>query len=410
MRANTGSDEQPGRPAARGGRAVPRAGRRGPSPCLAGPASARTRASPPPPRSARAPAASSSGRRPGLDVAQVEVGEARVQQDRAAEQEQDEPWVSRFTAAPPRPATDTTTASTNVAGANRSAKPRPNVPACIANSFRSTIGPTTRNASLAVSENCVSDAATNASASEQIDSSTASTARARTDSTGLSATALSHSAGTTALSVAAAIAPTTRKPPGVQHVVPHRAPERRSPCSGRRTTGATAGAATPRGPTAATASPSRRPRAGSPTNRASTISRLAGERDGGRGQHDRVDRGRRQQERQRRGRGDAAPDQRPGHRHRRALAAGQHRAGHAGDRHGEGRAAWAGPGRRTTAGRTPRSTADSSTPRTRNGSAWTMTATNTVIQLCMAGADSARRIGLWRSTSTTKSMVRRRGS
>ena len=70
------------------------------------------------------------------------------------------------------------TATTNVAGANRTANLDPNEPACIANSFRSTIGPTTRNASRAVSENWLSDAATNASASEQMDSITASRASA----------------------------------------------------------------------------------------------------------------------------------------------------------------------------------------------------------------------------------------
>ena len=76
------------------------------------------------------------------------------------------------------------TATTNVAGANRTANLDPNVPACIAKSFRSTIGPTTRNASRAVSENWLSDAATNASASEQMDSITASRASASTESTG----------------------------------------------------------------------------------------------------------------------------------------------------------------------------------------------------------------------------------
>jgi hypothetical protein len=53
--------------------------------------------------------------------------------------------------------------------------------------------------------------------------------------------------------------------------------------------------------------------------------------------------------------------------------------------------------------------ADSSTPSTRKGSAWTSTATNTVIQLCMTGAPSAPRIGPWHSTTRSISKVSRRG-
>src|SRR6185503_18905361 len=94
-----------------------------------------------------------------------------------------------------------------------SANRRPKTPACIANSFRSIIGPTTRNASRAVSENCDSDAATNASASEQIDNSTASAAMPSTDSAGVSATAWIQRGGTATLITAAAAAPMTRNPP-----------------------------------------------------------------------------------------------------------------------------------------------------------------------------------------------------
>lgn len=49
--------------------------------------------------------------------------------------------------------------------------------------------------------------------------------------------------------------------------------------------------------------------------------------------------------------------------------------------------------------------ADSSTPRTRKGNAWTTTATNTVIQLCMTGAANARRIGPCSPTTRTSTMV-----
>jgi hypothetical protein len=54
-------------------------------------------------------------------------------------------------------------------------------------------------------------------------------------------------------------------------------------------------------------------------------------------------------------------------------------------------------------------TADSSTPSTRKGSACTITATNTVIQLCITGADSAPRIGPWSTIPTSSSMIRTRG-
>jgi hypothetical protein len=50
--------------------------------------------------------------------------------------------------------------------------------------------------------------------------------------------------------------------------------------------------------------------------------------------------------------------------------------------------------------------ADSSTPRTRNGRAWSITATNTVIQVCIAGADNARRIGACNATSGSSNNTR----
>ncbi len=98
-------------------------------------------------------------------------------------------------------------------GANRKAKRRPNTPACIEISLRSTIGPTTRKTSRDVSENWDSEAATKASASEQSESSTASNASARTDNHALSARVCNHRSGTSTLMLAAAIAPSTRKPP-----------------------------------------------------------------------------------------------------------------------------------------------------------------------------------------------------
>src|SRR5437763_10976424 len=153
------------------------------------------------------------------------------QHGRADEQQQDA--LSRPVHSSTAPtATAPSTATANVAGANRSANRRPKVPACMANSFRSIIGPTTMNASFAVSENCDSEAATNASASEQIDRITARTASTSTDTTGSAATACSQPAGTTAFRVAAAIAPTTRKPPAWTtswRTEPQKAPHRPSP-------------------------------------------------------------------------------------------------------------------------------------------------------------------------------------
>src|SRR5437773_2113 len=100
-------------------------------------------------------------------------------------------------------------ATTKVSGANRAANRRPNMPDCIAISLTSTAGPTTRKTSRAVSENSRRLAATNASASEQIASSTASPPRARAASAGWSATASTSDRGTSTWSVAAAAAPTT---------------------------------------------------------------------------------------------------------------------------------------------------------------------------------------------------------
>ena len=80
-------------------------------------------------------------------------------------------------------------------------------------SFRSTIGPTTRKARRAVRLKLVRPAATNASASEQIDRSTANSARTSTESRPCSASRSVTERGTIVCSVAAAAAPMTRKPP-----------------------------------------------------------------------------------------------------------------------------------------------------------------------------------------------------
>ncbi len=59
----------------------------------------------------------------------------------------------------------------------------------MAKSFKSIIGPTTMKASREVRENWLNEAATKASASEQIESRTASTARVTTPTAALSARA-----------------------------------------------------------------------------------------------------------------------------------------------------------------------------------------------------------------------------
>ena len=76
----------------------------------------------------------------------------------------------------------------------------------------SIIGPTTRNASRAVSENCVSPAATNASASEHTESTTARPAMNST-ATGPEPPPLVKPLGNTVWNVATSAAPMTRKPP-----------------------------------------------------------------------------------------------------------------------------------------------------------------------------------------------------
>src|SRR6266487_3101192 len=148
---------------------------------------------------------------PDADVAAVGAGDHQPQQ-RGADQQADQPASGAHSSHRPTTALQTS-ATTSVSGANRSAKRRPKVPACKAMSFTSTIGPTTMNASRAVSENWVRLAATKASASEQIAITTASPASASSASGPAPATASRMLRGTTVWSVAAVAAPTIRNPP-----------------------------------------------------------------------------------------------------------------------------------------------------------------------------------------------------
>ena len=103
-----------------------------------------------------------------------------------------------------------TVATTKVAGANRIAKARPNIPDCIANSLTSIAGPTTRKTSRGTNGTMVRLAATNASASEHNASTTASSAITSTPSSSCPARCAINQSGTTTCSAAAAAAPITR--------------------------------------------------------------------------------------------------------------------------------------------------------------------------------------------------------
>src|SRR5205814_8670255 len=76
-----------------------------------------------------------------LDVARVVARQGELEQGTADQGEDQRVQFPLHSSTAPT-ATAARTATTNVAGANRTAKRRPNVPACIANSFASTIGPT----------------------------------------------------------------------------------------------------------------------------------------------------------------------------------------------------------------------------------------------------------------------------
>src|SRR4029453_15962729 len=170
---------------------------------------------------------------PDADVAAVGPGERQPQQH-AADQEADQPAGRGPSTPPPTTALDAN-ATARVSGANRSVKARPNVPACSAISFTSTIGPTTMNARRALSENWVRLAATKASASEQIAITTASAASARNATGPAPATASRTLRGTTVCRVAAVAAPTIREPPACN----------RSRCAGATST-APGGPSSPR--------------------------------------------------------------------------------------------------------------------------------------------------------------------
>ena len=122
--------------------------------------------------------------------------------------------VSRLTYPPPRTNSPTAhalaVATSNVLGAKRAAKARPNMPACIANSFASTAGPTTRNTSRGSSGTIVMLAATNASASEHNANTTARAAITTTPRTRCAAKCSNTHRGTTTCSAAAAAAPNTK--------------------------------------------------------------------------------------------------------------------------------------------------------------------------------------------------------
>ena len=89
---------------------------------------------------------------------------------------------------------------------------RPKIPACIANSFTSTAGPTVRNTSLPTTGMVENAAATNASASEHSARMNASPAISAIDSNSDEPMLSMMCAGTIVLNVAAAAAPSTRNP------------------------------------------------------------------------------------------------------------------------------------------------------------------------------------------------------
>src|SRR6202035_4520878 len=148
-----------------------------------------------------------------LDVAGVDAGNS---DDGRTEPEQQQQCVLGFPAHRP-PATSTrptavatNVATTKVAGANRVANARPNIPVCIANSFTSTAGPTTRNTNRGTSGSIVKLDATNASASEHSANTTANSAMVTTPSTKCPARWVNTTGGTSTCMAAAAAAPSTK--------------------------------------------------------------------------------------------------------------------------------------------------------------------------------------------------------
>src|SRR4029453_9816037 len=162
----------------------------------------------PPPQPHDPPPGQQPGSQPGSDI--VERLAAPPQPDHRRPQDHQQHAAGlllahRSTTWPTTSAQPTATAK--VRGAKRAANRRPNTPDCMAISFTSTAGPTTKKPAGAVSETTPGRAATNASASEQMANPTASPPRASAASPGWSATASPSDRGTNTCRVAAAAAP-----------------------------------------------------------------------------------------------------------------------------------------------------------------------------------------------------------
>ena len=266
----------------------------------------------------------------------------------------------------------------SVSGAKRSAKRRPNVPACRATSFTSTIGPTTMNASRAVSENCGEaggDEGVGLGADGHHHRQPGQGQDRRAGPA--SATASRTRAGHHGLQGGGGRRPDDEEPAGVEEVVLGGRRRRRRAAVRRRSWRRRARSSRSSRPRRAHSSPTRVAASRLARNRASDDLRPARKGDRRRHQHDRVDGGRRQQEREG-GRGRRAPgDQPPGDRDR------PHSQPGSADPGGGRRPARPAPGRwgrsrgRRPAGTKAATTALMLTPRTRNGIAWTVMATNT---------------------------------
>ena len=272
---------------------------------------------------------------------------------------------------------------------------RPKVPACSAISFRSTIGPTTRNASRAVSENWVRLAATNASASEQIASITASSASASDRQHGVAGDGVEPLARDDDVERRGGHAADDEEPAGVQQVVAHAADERVPACRRRRSrarrrTRSQLALAEPQPEPAHR----RRRRSSEAANRADDHLRLAREGHGGRDQHHRVDRGGRQQERQRgRRRRRRGPSGAPATGTDAHSQPGSTAPGDPGDRHRERRALRQRLARTSDAGTNAVIAADSSDAEDQERQRLHQIATKTVAQVASAGRSNNSRSG-----------------
>ena len=245
-------------------------------------------------------------------------------------------------------------------------------------SLRSIIGPTTRNASRAVSENCVRPAATNASASEHTDKHDGEAGHDQ-DGERAGASPAEDPFGATVCNVATtSAAPITRNPPACTKSVMAVARTCRPavPCR------ALGPAAHPASPTSTRRAP-RHCREQRGDEAGPGHLRMRPERDRGRDDDDRIDRRRREQERERRGGfnprapGDWRPAPRCIHNPAAPRQAGDGHREHASRQH---------TGERLP-GRTPRCRAPTATPRSRNGSACNIVAMKTVDQLRSSGPE-----------------------